>query len=202
MISVVRLAGRARRLLAGGWGWLRADRRRRLLVGAALGAVPAVLSVIAVLAVEDRAAGGGESAPAAGVEQLATVAVVGPAPDVSRSAGAVPIVGAGGTPKATTAPPPPPRIHPFAQQPGRTPHAVLPSPTAPLTVEEGNDGCDHGYGDRNVCVPWRFPPGVTDYCGWLAAHGYPPLKVRNDRDRHGLDTNRDGIACGPGDRGA
>ncbi|MEQ4301993.1 hypothetical protein ABNF97_11490 [Plantactinospora sp. B6F1] len=95
---------------------------------------------------------------------------------------------------------PPPRIHPFARQPRRAPHPPLPSPTAPLVIPEGYDGCDHGYGeDRAVCVPWRFPPGVRDRCAWLSAHRYPPLKVVNDRDRHGLDRNRDGTACGRGD---
>jgi hypothetical protein len=62
----------------------------------------------------------------------------------------------------------------------------------------GVDGCDHGYGEVTQCVPWQFPPGVTDGCAWLLDRGYGPLEVHGD-DRHNLDPNDDGIACGPGD---
>lgn len=68
-----------------------------------------------------------------------------------------------------------------------------------VPVKEGYDGCDHAYGDRDQCVPWRFPPGTAAGCTWLRAHGFGPLAVHK-RDRHRLDTNRDGTACGPGDR--
>ncbi|WP_035795233.1 hypothetical protein [Kitasatospora mediocidica] len=67
------------------------------------------------------------------------------------------------------------------------------------------DGCDHAYGDVNVCVPWTFPatagaaPGAG--CRWLLAHGYPALAVHG-RDRLGLDTDHDGTACDRGDAGA
>lgn len=91
----------------------------------------------------------------------------------------------------------PPRIHQFADQPG-APERPLPSPTAPIEIEEGNEGCDYAYGDRTVCVPWEFPEGVTDGCAWLRERGYKPLKV-NGRDRHNLDRNGDGTACGAGD---
>ncbi|BCB81983.1 hypothetical protein GCM10022251_52370 [Phytohabitans flavus] len=91
----------------------------------------------------------------------------------------------------------PPRIHEFADKPG-TPERPLPSPTAPIEIEEGNEGCDYSYGDRTICVPWEFPDGVTDGCAWLRERGYKPLKV-NGRDRHKLDRNGDGIACGDGD---
>jgi len=94
---------------------------------------------------------------------------------------------------------PPPYVHSFAQQPGVTPRTPLPSPTAGLKIDEGTDGCDHAYGDRNVCVPWTFPDGVTDKCGWLRERGYEPLRITGGRDRHGLDRNGDGIACGAGD---
>ncbi|BCJ58328.1 excalibur calcium-binding domain-containing protein [Micromonospora endophytica] len=94
---------------------------------------------------------------------------------------------------------PAPRIHPFANELSGTTRTAAPSPTAPLKVAEGIDGCDHGYGDRNICVPWSLPAGVTDGCAWLRERGYPPLPVQNPRDRHNLDRNGDGIACGPGD---
>ena len=76
---------------------------------------------------------------------------------------------------------------------------MLGSPTAPIEIAEGTDGCDHAYGDPNMCVPWQFPAGVTDKCGWLRTHGFKPLAITGGRDRHGLDRNGDGIACGAGD---
>jgi hypothetical protein len=94
---------------------------------------------------------------------------------------------------------PPPYVQPFAQQPGATPRASLRSPTAGVDIAEGTDGCDHAYGDRDVCVPWQFPAGVTDKCAWLRERGFEPLKINGGRDRHGLDRNGDGIACGTGD---
>ena len=93
----------------------------------------------------------------------------------------------------TTAPAP--FVHNFGPPAG--PFAPLPSPTAPVAFPVG-DGCDHGYGDVNQCVPTRFPPGVADGCAWLKSHGFGPLVVHGE-DRLGLDRNRDGIACGPGD---
>ncbi len=88
---------------------------------------------------------------------------------------------------------------PFVQNfgPLASPAAPLASPTAPEAFQVG-DGCDHGYGDVNQCVPTRFPPGVTDGCAWLKSHGFGPLVVHGE-DRLGLDRNRDGVACGPGD---
>ncbi|GAB2746317.1 hypothetical protein [Kitasatospora kifunensis] len=80
-----------------------------------------------------------------------------------------------------------------------------PPQTAGTPVAVTADGCDHAYGDINVCVPWTFPaaagtaPGAG--CRWLLAHGYPPLAVHG-RDRLGLDTNHDGTACDHGDAGA
>jgi hypothetical protein len=73
--------------------------------------------------------------------------------------------------------------------------ATKPVPPAKGT---GVDGCDHTYGTAAQCVPRSFPPGVTDRCGWLAAHGFGPLPVRGP-DRLGLDPNHDKVACGPGD---
>jgi hypothetical protein len=78
------------------------------------------------------------------------------------------------------------------------PLPALPSPTGPATVPANVDGCDHAYGGPAYCVPWTFPAGVEDRCAWLAGHGYPPLAVLGP-DRHGLDADGDGTACGPGD---
>ena len=102
-------------------------------------------------------------------------------------------------PQAGSATSAPPHIQPFARQPGVEPNAPAPSPTAGIEIAEGTDGCDHAYGDRDVCVPWTFPAGVTDKCGWLKSHGFEPLRITGGRDRHGLDRNGDGIACGQGD---
>jgi hypothetical protein len=95
--------------------------------------------------------------------------------------------------------PPPPYIHSFADDPAAAPRGPLPSPTAGVRIAEGTDGCDHAYGDRDICVPWIFPSGVTDKCGWLRDHGFESLKITGGRDRHGLDRNGDGTACGSDD---
>jgi hypothetical protein len=94
---------------------------------------------------------------------------------------------------------PPPYVQPFAQQPGAKPRGPQPSPTAGVEIAEGTDGCDHAYGERDVCVPWEFPAGVTDKCAWLRERGFEPLRITGGRDRHGLDRNGDGTACGAGD---
>jgi hypothetical protein len=77
----------------------------------------------------------------------------------------------------------------------------LPKGPSHVTVAWNVDGCDHDYGRANQCVPWTIPAPAGHGCQWLAAHGFGPLKVRG-RDRLGLDTNHDGIACDPGDAGA
>ncbi|KWX00186.1 hypothetical protein TH66_14935 [Carbonactinospora thermoautotrophica] len=93
-----------------------------------------------------------------------------------------------------------PHIQPFAQRlTGQRKHPA-PKRTR-VSLPPGYDGCDRAYGEPGQCVPWRFPTGVADRCAWLRAHGFDPLPVHG-RDRHRLDTNRDGIACGPGDNTA
>ena len=77
----------------------------------------------------------------------------------------------------------------------------LPKGPSHVTVAWNVDGCDHDYGRADQCVPWTVPAPPGDGCQWLAAHGFAPLKVRG-RDRLGLDTNHDGVACGRGDAGA
>ncbi|RJQ73049.1 hypothetical protein D5S17_25305 [Pseudonocardiaceae bacterium YIM PH 21723] len=89
---------------------------------------------------------------------------------------------------ATTVPAPP-----------TTRYTSPPRPKTPVLLPGGYDGCDHAYGERVQCVPWTFPPGTANGCDWLRQHGFGPLTVRG-HDRHGLDTNGDGTACGRGDR--
>jgi hypothetical protein len=91
-----------------------------------------------------------------------------------------------------------PHVQAFAQQPGVSALPPLPSPTGSHPVEAHIDGCDRNYGTPAQCVPWTFPAGTTDVCGWLAAHGFGPLAVVGT-DRQGLDRDADGIACGAGD---
>jgi hypothetical protein len=173
-----------------GW-WKARDRRQRWGAGGAL--------LVVLLAAGGWALAGGDDgspkwfggrAPEGTAEQGESGAAdsrVGPAPAAAE----------GKRDQAGSAVSAPPRIHKFADQPG-APERPLPSPTAPIEIDEGNEGCDYAYGDRTVCVPWEFPEGVTDGCAWLRERGYKPLKV-NGRDRHGLDRNGDGIACGDGD---
>ncbi len=89
------------------------------------------------------------------------------------------------------------------------------------------DGCDHDYGTKDQCVPWKIPasagttgagttgaacgwlnqcvpskvPGTAGAaCEWLQRNGFGPVRV-SGRDRQNLDTNHDGIACDKGDLG-
>ncbi|WP_329560767.1 hypothetical protein [Kitasatospora sp. NBC_01266] len=99
---------------------------------------------------------------------------------------------------------PAPHVMDFAQGLNAPVKQAAPQ-TASTPVPATADGCDHAYGDINVCVPWTFPPAAGTApgagCRWLLAHGYPPLAVHG-RDRLGLDTNHDGTACDHGDTGA
>ncbi|GAA4675415.1 hypothetical protein [Phytohabitans rumicis] len=173
--------------------WLRA-RSRRERYGAA------VLLLVVLLSVGAWAMTGGTGgAPiwSDGASLRDTGDGGGAAPDGDAGSGSDAGSGGKGN-QAGSAVSAPPRVLDFAGQPGATPESPLPSPTAPLEIEEGNEGCDYSYGDRTVCVPWEFPEGVTDKCAWLKERGYKPLQV-NGRDRHGLDRNGDGIGCGDGD---
>jgi hypothetical protein len=87
-----------------------------------------------------------------------------------------------------------PLVQPFARQPGVRPLSRRPSPTAPVPVPVQVDGCDHAYGKPTQCVPWTFPPGITDKCAWLRVRGFGPVAVVG-RDRQHLDPDGDGIAC-------
>jgi hypothetical protein len=169
--------------------------RRLLLAGAVAVALLAALTVTWVLA----AGGSGTPAPRGGTDVGNTVLGYGPVPSAAVGASG----GASGSAAAqpTGSPgPPSPLTQPFATSPSASPQPALPSPTGSPSQKPVNvDGCDHNYGPVNVCVPWTFPAGITDKCGWLRQHGYTlPLAVHGT-DRQGLDTNRDGSACGTGD---
>ena len=64
------------------------------------------------------------------------------------------------------------------------------------SVPENVDGCDHAYG-ATICVPWSFPAGVDsqkEKCAWLKQRDFNYLPVPG-RDRHGLDPDKNKIAC-------
>nr|WP_221374804.1 hypothetical protein [Actinoplanes polyasparticus] len=125
--------------------------------------------------------------PAPSSETPAAPARVSPPPGTTRPpAATAATVAAGG--------PPAPLVQTFAGQPGVRPLPARPSPTAPMPVPAHVDGCDRAYGTRAQCVPWTFPPNVTDKCAWLAANGFTGLTVRSP-DRHRLDPDRNGTAC-------
>ncbi|WP_341719261.1 hypothetical protein QQG74_05815 [Micromonospora sp. FIMYZ51] len=175
---------------------LRAIPRRRLLVAA--GAVALILLAGAgigwsQLRGDDTAPGWSAGSP--GPDPAAASGPTESDPTPSGSAESRPKPPSGGSATGTPAP----RIHPFANELSGATRTAAPSPTARLKMAEGLDGCDHGYGERGVCVPWTLPAGVTDACAWLRERDYPPLPVNNPRDRHNLDRNKDGVACGPGD---
>lgn len=70
-------------------------------------------------------------------------------------------------------------------------------------IKQSATGCDTHYGEPGQCVPAVFPDrvrGSVRKCRWLDGQGWKPFTV-HERDRHRLDTNRDGTACGTGDRG-
>jgi hypothetical protein len=87
-----------------------------------------------------------------------------------------------------------PFVQTFADQPGVRPRPPVPSPTATLRIAANIDGCDHNYGAPTQCVPWTFPAGTADKCGWLTEHGFAALKVVGT-DRQHLDPDHDRIAC-------
>jgi len=118
---------------------------------------------------------------------------IGAAPRGS-STPAVPVA----KPRAVTASAPGPHVLPFARQLPATQKAPTKTRPSEVVLEEGFDGCDHTYGNRHQCVPWTFPRRTQSGCDWLKAHGFGTVRVHG-RDRHRLDTNQDGIACGPGD---
>jgi hypothetical protein len=127
------------------------------------------------------------------------------APPQAASAGAS-TAGSAGTVRASVGPrapvgtpgAPAPFVQAFAQQSGAERSTARPTPTGTVSIPVNIDGCDHDYGGIGICVPWTFPAGVTDRCGWLRAQGFGPLAVVGT-DRLSLDTNHDRVACGQGD---
>jgi hypothetical protein len=134
----------------------------------------------------------------AGILVLAgSVIVAGPTEATPRPAPSLPVS------RAAAAAHPAAHVLPFAQD-LRGARWKLPKGPSRVPVAWNVDGCDHDYGAASQCVPWQFPGSAAvpagQGCAWLAAHGFGPLPVRG-RDRLGLDTNQDAIACGPGDKG-
>jgi hypothetical protein len=103
-------------------------------------------------------------------------------------------------PKSAVGAKPVPHILNFARD-LRGQRLKLPAGPQRVPVPWNVDGCDHGYGTVNQCVPWTIPASAGQRCPWLAAHGFGPLKVHG-RDRQNLDVNHDGMACDKGDVGA
>ncbi|GGK37585.1 hypothetical protein GCM10010124_32980 [Pilimelia terevasa] len=85
---------------------------------------------------------------------------------------------------------------PAAAPPRARRTAAVRPPAVP--VPAGVDGCLRSYGNGSQCVPRTFPSMVADRCGYLRERGLGGLAVRAG-DPHGLDRNRDGVACGAGD---
>jgi hypothetical protein len=105
-------------------------------------------------------------------------------------------------PTTTTTPPPPPPVATTeaqiaAPRPTGATHAPDPPHKLPPWLEDLG-GCDDDYRTDGACVPWLFPL-LVDECDWLRAHGSMRIEVHG-QDRHELDLNLDGIACGDGDR--
>lgn len=104
----------------------------------------------------------------------------------------------------TTTTPPPPPAPPPPPPPPQTEDKPVPKPRPEPTRGglppwlEDLGGCDDDYDTDGLCVPWLFPL-LVDECDWLRGHGSKRIEVKG-LDRHELDGNRDGIACGAGDR--
>ena len=111
-------------------------------------------------------------------------------------------VGPTTTPPPAPAPPPAPVETPQQQTAEQTTTAEPPAPPEPTRHlppwMEDLGGCDDDYDTDGTCVPWLFPI-LVDECDWLRTHGSRHIEVRGE-DRHELDGNSDGIACGYGDR--
>ncbi|MDX6743532.1 hypothetical protein [Actinocorallia sp. A-T 12471] len=76
------------------------------------------------------------------------------------------------------------------------PKAIEKAKASPIPVPENVDGCDHAYG-VSICVPWEFPKEVNTAakkCEYLKVRGFTRLEVPG-RDRHGLDPDKNKIAC-------
>lgn len=70
----------------------------------------------------------------------------------------------------------------------------------PATTGVLSSGCAVGYGRVDQCVPARAPGGAVTTCAYVLTVFPNGLPVTG-RDPLNLDGDRDGTACGPGDRG-
>ena len=74
----------------------------------------------------------------------------------------------------------------------------LPNPNVTGSI---SSGCLIDYGKPGAqCLPARARGGAAVTCAYVVSL-FPKGIAVSGRDRLGLDSNRDGIACGPGDRG-
>ena len=107
--------------------------------------------------------------------------------------------------------------------PARAGSGSLGSPRAPVSAEEviGSEalgGCHPDYGDAGQCLP-VIPPSLAEHAQAMADAGIDPasmvhpwscpelrslfpsgIAVRSGQDPLGLDSDADGVACGPDDR--
>lgn len=108
-----------------------------------------------------------------------------------------------GGPAAPAADAPSAHVHDFAGAPAQAPKKAQKKRSS-ISVSPQIAGCDRHYGTAGVCVPTVFPravkAGTAARCEWLSAHDYGRLKVNGKDDPLGLDPDRDGLACGKGDR--
>lgn len=92
-----------------------------------------------------------------------------------------------------------PTVKPYASALTGREYKVNPTRTQPAKnqLPPYATGCDYDYGKAPQCVPWVFPPEVEtvqDRCDWLADQGFKTIAARG-KDRHGLDADKNGIAC-------
>jgi len=81
----------------------------------------------------------------------------------------------------------------------RQPSAVLDDPKQTGVLSNGC-AADYGRGGQQ-CLPARAPGDKPLTCAYVVTL-FPDGVIVAGRDRFGLDTNGDGLACGAGDRGA
>jgi hypothetical protein len=75
--------------------------------------------------------------------------------------------------------------------------AEVPAAKRQKAPASAGDSCDHNYGRVPVCVPWDFPVEIKtpqEKCAYLESHGLKTVPVTG-KDRQGLDTDSNGIAC-------
>ncbi len=176
---------------------MRSNRRRLAVLGAGVAAVAAAAAV--VLAPAGAAPAAGPQGLTAYQRQLqAQVQHPDGAPKAGRDPARqrhVSLAEAAGRPNPGPARPATGRGTPVTS--GRGADATLKDPR---TTGVLSSGCVTGYGTAGQCVPARAPGNRPMTCGYLHTQFEGGVAVTG-RDRLGLDTNRDGLACADGDRG-